>query len=240
MKRQAVLEDPPTQAVREAIQATESRRNLAALENFEAESLLSSVLVVLRAETVRMRRIALIVGGISLGVPVVLMLILLLLGTAWYTVEVVITSLSQYSVMGLVIAVLFGVQVTSRWMRALRVGVRMAPKLVDPAALPSLITLAYQARRRTDTTAWTTLEAALVRLLNRWDPEEQPLPGHERDRLLALSRRGGADLTVATLLALGSAGDEKVVALARDSLEASRSPERVRVAARECLETLAR
>ncbi len=244
MKRRTLAApDPPTQALREAIQATQQHQtglSLAPLEHFEAEVLLSSVLLVLRGESARMRRIGGIVGGISLGIPALLLLVLLLFHVSLTTALSIVGALSQYSVMGLVVALLFGLQVTSRWSQALKIGVWLAPKLVDPVALPGLIGLYWQAGRRADTASRATLEAALVRLLNRWDPEGFSLSERDRARLLALARRGGEELVIATLLTLGSAKDARVLPAARYRLSAPGSSERVQAAARECLETLGR
>ncbi len=243
MKRRIQFRDPPTQALHEAIQATQQHQtglSLAPLEHFEAEALLSSVLLVLRGESARMRRIGWIVGGISLGIPAVMVLVLLLFRMPLATAVSIVGALSQYSVMGLVVAVLFGLQVTSRWTQTLKIGVWLAPKLVDPAALPGLIGLYWQSRRRTDTASRATLEAALVRLLSRWDPEGFSLSERDRARLLVLAGRGGEELVIVTLLTLGSAQDARVIPAARHRLAAPESTERVQAAARECLETLGR
>jgi hypothetical protein len=218
---------------------TPTKPTFDSLKAFEAEDLLSSVLRVLRTESARMRRTSWIVGGLSVGAPAALLFVLLLFHVPLTTALSVVGSLGQFGMMGLIVGILLCFQVTSRWRTTLRVGVWLAARVTDPASLPSLIALSWQARRA-DAAAQETLDAALVRLLNRWDPEERPLAERDLSRLLALARRGGETLVVTTLLTLGNAGDERVYSLARHSRDRPGASERVQVAARECLEALKR
>lgn len=234
-------ENPVVQAVAQAAQARDAvstREALASLESMDAEALLPVAVELLQKETKRPQRLALWIGGVSVGIPLLVALILLAFGISSETIWSIVLGLVNMLGAGVFVAVLLWWQVTSRWLLARQAAVQIAARLVDPASLQSLINLVWLSQRRRDAQVFEILEAALVRLLSRLDPELHSLSEQGRKRLLALTEKGDADLQVATLLTLASLKEPLVIPLARRIQNKNTDAERVRVAARECLEAL--